>query len=243
MTTQDATDGAARAVVTTRSRTAPHSQTLDRGLRVLEVLADAELPMSSSQLASALAVHRSIVYRILRTLEDHRLVARRPDGGWEPGVGLAVLARGVSRSLHTAATPELAELANELGMTAFVAVADRGECLTVLTVEPRHSQAHVVYRPGGRHPLDRGGPGIALLAGGPARPGERPEVTAARTAGYALTSGEVVPGLCSVAAPVVTPALGVVAAVAVVHVDGQLDRAHVSERVRSAAATIARELS
>lgn len=221
---------------------APHSQTLDRGLRVLEVLADAEVPLTSTQLAGALAVHRSIVYRILRTLEDHRLVGRGPDGHWEPGIGLAVLARGVSRSLHAAATPELADLANELGMTAFLAVADRDECLTVLAVEPRHSQAHVSYRPGGRHRLDRGGPGIALLAGGPPRPGERAEVTSARRAGYALTTGEVIPGMSSVAAPVVT-GRGVVASVAVVYAAGQVAPDHISERVRRAAARIAAELS
>lgn len=221
----------------------PHSQTLDRGLRVLEVLADAEHALTSAELISALGLHRSIVYRILRTLEDHRLVSRRPDGGWEPGVGLAVLARTVVPSLHAAATRELAGVADDLAMTAFLAVADCEECLTVLTVEPRHSQAHVSYRPGGRHALDRGAPGIALLAGAPARPCERPEVTAARRDGYARTRGEVLPGMSSVAAAVVTPRQGVVACVAVVYVEGPVPRPGVVERVRHAAAVIAAELS
>ncbi|MCY7366238.1 MAG: helix-turn-helix domain-containing protein [Frankiaceae bacterium] len=222
---------------------APLSQTLDRGLQVLELLAEREQPLSSVQIAAALGVHRSIAYRIVRTLEDHRLVQRRSDGRWEPGVGLVVLARSVSPTLHRAATPELADLANDLGMTAFLAVADRDECVTVLTVEPRHSQVHVAYRPGRRHAIDRGGPGVALLAGGPPRPGERPEVTAAREAGYTLTSGEVVPGLSSVAAPVVTQDGWVVASVAVLFLqEPPRDVEPVALRVCRAARAIAREL-
>lgn len=221
---------------------APHSQTLDRGLRVLEVLAEGEAPQSSAALAAALGVHRSIVYRILRTLEDHRLVSRRPEGSWELGVGLAVLARSVTPTLRAAALPELAAVANELGVTAFLAVADRDECLTVLSVEPRHSQAHVTYRPGGRHPLDRGAPGIALLAGAPPRASERPEVAGARRAGYALTRGEVLHGMSSVAAPVGAPS-GVVASFALVFIEGQVDEDAACRRVVTAAATVARELS
>lgn len=220
----------------------PQSQTLDRGLRVLELLQEAETPLSSSQIAAALQVHRSIAYRIVRTLEDHRMVSRAVDGRWQLGVGLAVLARGVLPSLHSAATPELAELANDLTMTAFLAVADRDECLTVLTVEPRQSQVHVAYRPGRRHPLDRGGPGVALLAGGPPRPGERQEVTAARHTGYTITHGEVIPGLSSVASPVVTVAGRVVASVAVLFPQGPLDEEPVVRRVRAAAAAIGRQL-
>lgn len=226
-----------------REAAPPLSQTLDRGLRVLELLAEQERPLSSGQIAAGLGVHRSIAYRIVRTLENHRLLQRRSDGCWELGVGLAVLARGVSPTLHAAATPELADLANDLGMTAFLAVADRDECVTVLTVEPRHSQVHVAYRPGRRHPLDRGGPGVALLAGGPPLPGERTEVAAARRAGYTLTSGEVVPGLSSVAAPVVPAGGGVVASVAVLFLQEPLREVDpVARRVREAAAAIAREL-
>ena len=222
---------------------APLSQTLDRGLRVLELLAEQEQPLSSAQIAAGLGVHRSVAYRIVRTLEDHRLLQRRADGYWELGVGLVVLARSVSPALHRTATPELADLANDLGMTAFLSVADRDECVTVVTVEPRHSQVHVAYRPGRRHRIDRGGPGVALLAGGPPLAGERPEVTAARAAGYALTSGEVIPGLSSVAAPVVPADGRVVASVAVLFL--QQPRRNVEPvalRVCQAARAIAREL-
>lgn len=222
--------------------TAPHSQTLDRGLRVLETLAEVARPMAVAEVAVALGMHRSIVYRILRTLEDHRLVMRLGNGSYDLGLGLPVLARGVSRALHTAATPDLADLANETAMTAFLAVADRDECVTLLTVEPRHSHAHVAYRPGGRHPIDRGAPGIALLAGGPPDPSERPEVEQARREGFARSQSEVIPGMSSLAAPVLVRA-AVVAAVAVIFVDTSVDEILLAARVRRAAANIAAELS
>jgi DNA-binding IclR family transcriptional regulator len=220
----------------------PHSQTLDRGIQVLELLAAAERPASIAALAAGLGVHRSIVYRILRTLEDRRLVNRRPDGAYELGVGLQILARNVSRSLREAAMPELAALARDLSMTAFLVVADREECVTLFSVEPRHTAIAVVARPGSRHRLDQGAPGLALLAGGPPSPGERPEVAVARMAGYATSHDEVIPGLRSVAVPLPESDGGVRAAVAVVYVDSQFSLSSLGERLTSAVRSIAAEL-
>ena len=81
--------------------TTPHSRTLSRGIRVLEVLA--ESPLTIQGLAQALDVHRSIVYRILRTLEDHGLVARDAAGLVSLAPRMAALARGVERNLQSAA--------------------------------------------------------------------------------------------------------------------------------------------
>jgi len=220
---------------------APHSQTLDRGVRVLETLAQVGRPMAVGEVAAALGVHRSIVYRILRTLEDHRLVVRLAGGSYDLGLGLPVLARGVSRNLNTAATPDLADLANDTAMTAFLVVADRDDCVTLLAVEPRHSHAHVAYRPGGRHPIELGAPGIALLSGGLPHPSERPEVDEARRAGFARSRSEVISGMSSIAAPVLART-GVVAAVAVIFVDENVDERRLAARVRRAADNIAAEL-
>ena len=60
----------------------PASQTLSRGIRILEVLADARESLTIDQVARRLDVHRSVAYRLLRTLEDHGLVAR--DGAHDP---------------------------------------------------------------------------------------------------------------------------------------------------------------
>lgn len=222
---------------------APHSQTLDRGLRVLEALADAGRPLRITDLAAELAVHRSIAYRIVRTLEDHRLVTRRDDGACELGVGLSVLARGIASTLQSAALPELSDLANDLGMTAFVVVADLDEAVTLVSVEPRHSSAHVAYRPGVRHPIDRGAPGIALLSARAPRPGERAEVDAARRCGYARSRSEVIPGMSSVAVPLTVRARGIAAAIAVIYVDAAVDEDDLGRRVARAASAVAADLA
>lgn len=219
----------------TELRRAPQSQTLDRGLRILEVLADSTMPLSTAALAAALDVHRSVVYRMLRTLEDHRLVRRRTDGAYELGLGLPSLARAVYPTLQAAALPELSAVAEDLGMTAFVAVRESDEAVTLASVEPRHSGAHVAYRPGVRHPVDRGAPGIALLAGEPPTAHERRAVTEARRLGFATSRSEVLPGMSSVAVALVSPTTGVLGAVAVVFAGGGSDKRRIADRLTGAA--------
>lgn len=178
------------------------SQTLDRGLVCLEFVAGSDRAVSVDATAAALGLHRSIVYRLLRTLERRRLVERDADGDYSPGPFLAVLSRSVRRSLRAAAAPVLANLAEELQMTAFLVVADGDEAVTIDSVEPTSLNAHVAYRPGTRHPIDRGAPGIALLAGRPAMSGERNEVAEARRTGWARSEAEVIAGMASIAVPV-----------------------------------------
>lgn len=220
----------------------PHSQTLDRGIRVLETLVGAAHPLTIAELADALDVHRSIVYRILRTLEDHRLVGRTPHGSFAPAVGLSTLARSVSRDLQSAALPELAAVANDVGMTCFIVVPDGPDCVTLASVEPRHSMASVVRRPGTRHPLDRGAPGLALLSARPQTAGERPEVASVRRHGYAKSHDEVIPGLSSLATAVVSASRSTLAAVAVVYVGNDVDEVTLAQRLQRAAALIGADL-
>lgn len=215
------------------------SQTLDRGIRALEALRENAAPMSIADFARSLGVHRSIVYRILRTLEDHRLVSRTRDGYYELGLGLPVLARGVSHDLQSSALPILSSLADKTRMTAFLVVPSDDEAITLATVAPRHSAAHLAYAPGVRHPLERGAPGTALLAALPNRAGESSGVQEARLRGWTHSRGEVLPGLSSVAAPVTSDP--VVAAVAVVYLDA-VDVQPLGEHVRAAAKAIMAEL-
>lgn len=220
----------------------PHSQTLHRGVRVLEVLAESGGPLSIGEVGARLGLHRSIAYRIVRTLEDHQLVARDRDGRLTLGVGLAVLARSVKASLQAAALPELSLLANELQMTSFLVVHEGDEAVTVQSVEPRHSTVHVAYRPGVRHPVDRGAPGLALLAGGPPVAGERPGVAKARRTGWVTSHGEVLTGMRAVASPVVSRSGELAGAVSVVYVSSDHAVEDIGARVASAAAAIAGQL-
>ncbi|MFC6235832.1 IclR family transcriptional regulator, partial [Leucobacter soli] len=128
------------------------SQTLARGLRALDILAEADGPLSIADLAERLGVHRSNAYRLLRTLEEHRYVVRDELGLIRLGPRLAALARGVSPALQSAALPVLTEFANEVGMTAFIAVLDLDDVVTLISVEPTRAHPAVAQRPGARHP-------------------------------------------------------------------------------------------
>jgi len=216
----------------------PHSQTLDRGLRLLAAVAEAAAPPDLAELAERIDVHRSVAYRLIRTLEDHKLVRRTADHRYEPGIGLAALAAGVRRPVQAAAMPELTRLAARAGATAFLAVPDGAEVVTLASVEPLSGPAHVAYRPGTRHPVQRGAPGLAILAGGPPRPSERPEVGLCRRRGYASSRGEVLPGLSAVAAPVLAPGGDVVGAVALVFLHVTHDAATLGPLVAESASVI-----
>ena len=68
----------AQAAASPSSRNAG-SQTLDRGLRALEMVAAAPEGMTVQQVAERLDVHRTIAHRLLATLAAHHLIARGPD--------------------------------------------------------------------------------------------------------------------------------------------------------------------
>lgn len=222
-----------------------HSQTLSRGIRILEVLADARTPLTIDTLSATLGLHRSVTYRLLRTLEDHRLVVRDGAGRIALGSRLAALAAGVSHDLQAAALPELTAIANELGMTCFLTVLDGDEIVTLVSVEPRHTMGSIAQRPGTRHPVGVGAPGKAIAS----RLSEaqwpdtldddhRGELAAVREHGWASSHDEVISGLRAVAVPLAvhgSPA----GALAVVYVASSRPETEIAARLIEGAATIA----
>ena len=177
------------------------SQTLARGLRVLEHVAGNPLGATIQDVSVELGVHRTIAYRILATLADFKLVTRSADGRYRAGAGLTALAEGVSGGLREVAEPILRDLAREVEATVSLLVEEGDEAVAVLVLEPPHTSYRLTFRTGSRHPIDRGAAGIALLSGRPASIGEPDAVSLARGRGYALTMGEVEPGAYGVAAP------------------------------------------
>lgn len=175
--------------------TAETSQTLDRGLRVLKLLADTDHGLTVTELSAKLGVNRTVVYRLLATLEQHSLVRRDLGGRARVGLGVLRLGRQVHPLVREAALPALRSLAEEVGATAHLTLVDGTEALAVAVVEPSWTDYHVAYRTGFRHPLDRGAAGRAVLAG---RHPER-----ANAGGYVLTHGELEAGASGAAAPLV----------------------------------------
>jgi DNA-binding IclR family transcriptional regulator len=184
--------------------TAHHSLTLERGLRVLRVLAEHPDGLSVSALAAELGTHRAGIYRLLGPLMDQRFVVRDASGRHTLGVGLIELASRVRSRLQQAARPELQRLADALEATTALTVRDADEALVALVVEPRDTDMHITYRAGLRHPLDIAASGIAILAGSPPRDGERDAVIEARARGWAVSHGELLRGTTGVGAPIRT---------------------------------------
>ena len=170
------------------------SQTLDRGIRALELVAAAAGGMTVQEVADRLGVHRTIAHRLLTTLADHRLIARGPDNRFRAGGGLIALANGLQSTLRDTALPIMRELAEELESTVVLLVREGEEVVGIAVASPVNATYHLAFRTGSRHPLGRGAAGICLLSALPARSGERPEVTRARTQGFAVSRGEVEPG-------------------------------------------------
>jgi DNA-binding IclR family transcriptional regulator len=140
------------------------SQTLDRGLRTIGLLADAPAGLTPTELAGRLGVSRPVVYRLLTTLMEHGYARRDADGRAFLGLAALRLGRGMEPLLRAAALPVLRSLAEEVGATAHLAIADGSDALAIAVVEPSWTDLHVAYRVGSRHPLDRGAAGQAILA-------------------------------------------------------------------------------
>ena len=206
------------------------SQTLDRGLRVLEVLAGTPAGLTVTALAAEVGVNRTVVYRLLATLEQHGLARRDSSGLVHVGLGVLALARGLQPVLRELAVPVLRGLAEDLGMTAHLTIADGAEALAIAVVEPSWTDFHVGYRVGSRHALGQGAAGRAILAG--REPGR---------SGWVETRGELQAGARGVAAPL-HGVEGLEASVGIVTL-GDLDTEAVGPRVVEAARALAHRLS
>jgi DNA-binding IclR family transcriptional regulator len=181
--------------------TAETSQTLDRGLRVLKLLADTDHGLTVTELATKLGVNRTVVYRLLATLEQHALVRRDVGGRARVGLGVLRLAHQVHPLLREAALPALRSLAEDIGATAHLTLVDGAEALAVAVVEPSWTDYHVAYRTGFRHSLDRGAAGRAILAGRGQAPYPPEQRYTEGRRGYVLTQGDVEAGASGAAAP------------------------------------------
>ncbi|MEV4019067.1 helix-turn-helix domain-containing protein [Nonomuraea angiospora] len=169
---------------------AESAQTLERGLRLLRLLADGRGGRTPTELSAELSLSRPVVYRLLTTLMNEGFVRRDAEGRVHLGFGVLVLAQAVQPLLRAAAVPTLRRLAEDVGATAHLTVAEGDDGLAVAVVEPSWTDMHVAYREGSRHPLTKGAAGQAILA---LREGRDD---------YFATEGQLQEGARGVAAPV-----------------------------------------
>src|SRR6266545_3258049 len=190
------------------------AQTLDRGLRLLQDVADTPGGLTITEAAARLGVGRAVVYRLAATLAAHGMIRRDAAGRLRLGAGVLHLARRAQPLVADAALPALRRLAEQAGALA--------------VVEPSWTRFHVAYRTGSRHPIERGAAGRAILAG------------RAGTERWVSSSGELEVGAYGIAAPV-RGVEGLEASVGVVAL-APLDERTVGPAVEEAAAAIATAL-
>ena len=173
--------------------TTPGSQTLARGLNALQLVADAPAGLTVQQVADGIGVHRTIAYRLLGTLAQFRFVAKGEDGRYRPAAGLAVLGASFDRNVRQLSVPILRALADDLGTTVSLLVAEGDQQVAIAVIVPNQVAYQLAFHEGSRYSLDRGAAGIALLSSLPPRPEERDLVIRAREQGWVITHGEIEP--------------------------------------------------
>jgi DNA-binding IclR family transcriptional regulator len=183
-------------------RLAAGSQTLARGLSALQAVATSPSGMTAQQVADHVGVHRTIAYRLLTTLAQARYVVKGQDGKYRPAAALAVLGASFDNNLRALSAPTLRTLADDLGATVSLLVAEGDQQVAIAVIVPTLVFYQLSFHEGSRHPLERGSAGIALLASMPPRPGERELVPLTRAQGWVITHGEIEPDTYGLAVPV-----------------------------------------
>lgn len=178
------------------------SQTLARGLSALQAVAASHSGMTAQQVADHVGVHRTIAYRLLSTLAQQRYLVKGSDGRYRPAAMLAVLGASFDNNLRQLSVPTLRALADDLGATVSLLVAEGDQQVAIAVIVPTLVFYQLSFHEGSRHPLERGSAGIALLASMPPRPGERDLVPLTREQGWVITHGEVEPDTYGLAVPV-----------------------------------------
>jgi DNA-binding IclR family transcriptional regulator len=188
------------------------SKTVDQALNLLRSIADGGAA-SVGELARRLGLNRTVVYRLVATLEGQGFLSRHGDR-LHIGPTLLHLSDEVEPDLRAAARPVLVALCESTGETALLAVADNLEWLVVDQVVGVAQVLRVQYRPGFHRPLTLAASGLAILAFATRGIQEAalhgvddPDSFTARlrdirAQGYAFSSDELGGGAWGVAAPV-----------------------------------------
>jgi DNA-binding IclR family transcriptional regulator len=241
-------------------------QSVDRALGILHVLARSG-ESGVTDIAQELGVHKSTAFRLVATLEAHRLVEQTADRGrYRLGVGILRLAGATTARLDLVqeARPVSRQLAADTGETVNIAVLADNSALYLDQVAGTSAlQSHNWV---GQHiPLHATSNGKVLLGGlddvrldaalGTLttytphtithRADLRDEVARVREQGYAVAVDELEVGLTAVAAPIRNADGDVVASMSVSGPSFRLPEERVDEVVRlvvAAAADVTRRL-
>jgi IclR family acetate operon transcriptional repressor len=140
-------------------------QSLDRALRILAIVAEAD-GLSLSEVAERSGLAASTAYRMLTTLQGHGMVEfAETEQLWSVGaeayrIGSAFLRR---RKLVDRARTVMQGLMEKTGETANLGVAE-DDCVVFVSQIETHQAIRAFFRPGSRSPFHASGIGKAILA-------------------------------------------------------------------------------
>lgn len=177
-----------------------------RALDILRCFTTDRPVLSVAEFGKQLRLSRPTLYRLLRTLQQAGFV--QADGEplrfrLGPAIGPLVQVWSSNLSLQQLSAPVLERLRDDTGETVAILVrhGDQRVCVAEL---PGREALTIVRGLGNSAPLARGASGKAILAhvtDMAAARGHETQLVRIRRAGYAVTRGEVMPGVAAVAAP------------------------------------------
>jgi DNA-binding IclR family transcriptional regulator len=203
---------------------------LVRGLEVLQAFTPEAPRRTQSEIAAALGVTRSAIFRVVYTLTELGFLLHDPaTGRYALGPALLRLGHGVlpARDVLAVATPALEALRDATAWSAHLGVLEGAEVVYLLRVPARRGLRSIVHV-GSRLPAHATAMGrvllaalaeadLAALARAPGRQGvpatAMRRARADRARGHVVHLGEFEAGIASVAAPLRDAAGRVVAAV------------------------------
>jgi DNA-binding IclR family transcriptional regulator len=207
---------------------------LVRGLEVLAAFTPEAPRLTQGEIAAALGVTRSAVFRVVYTLAELGFLLHDPASGrYALGPALLRLGHGVlpARDVIGVALPELEALRDATGWSAHLGVLEGAEVVYLLRVPARRGMRSIIHV-GSRLPAHATAMGRVLLAGleeaaladlvrqAPPRRVPLPalammarQARADRARGHVMQLGSFEAGIASIAAPLRDAAGGVVAAI------------------------------
>jgi IclR family acetate operon transcriptional repressor len=201
-------------------------QSVERAFEVLEIMAVRGRELSLAEIRTATGMPAPTAHRLVRTLVSLGYVRQEESRRYTLAPGLIRLGDGAAKQFGTWANPVLAELVEEIGESANMAILDGSHTLYVAQVAGHHAM-RMFTEVGRRVPLHSTGVGKAMLmqlpdeevtrllglAGMPTitdhtitdLPVLLHEITAGRALGYTTDNGEQEVGVSCVAVPVPLP--------------------------------------
>jgi len=144
---------------------AADAKILARGLKMIEILGQSANGMTAVELADSIGMHKTSIYRYLKTLLQMGYVQSDRDGHYSLGTMILELGSQLLRRmpLREISHPFLVELSAETGKTVHLCVLDGQDAIYIDKVES-HGTLPMMSRIGSRAPTYCTGVGKALLS-------------------------------------------------------------------------------